>query len=134
MKTMREQIAGRCKHFTGVQNKTCAAGVEYHALRDSAGQKLSYRTFPCFKDEMGRAPCDKREFPTDAEVDAEIKGHDDSFARVIAARKAIVASKLTHGEITCPCCGKEKALRFSVASLNGHIHAACTSGCVAWME
>lgn len=37
------------------------------------------------------------------------------------------------GEIDCPVC-KAGKLRYSRASSNGHVHAACTSGCVAWME
>ena len=38
------------------------------------------------------------------------------------------------GEIDCPVC-KEAKLRYSRASYNGHVHAACMSDkCVRWME
>lgn len=37
------------------------------------------------------------------------------------------------GEMPCPKCGKN--LYFTVASLNGHIWARCTTkGCLAWMQ
>lgn len=133
MKSLREQIAGSCKHFTGVQNKTCEVGVGYASLRDASGQRAAFATMPCFAGE-GRAACVHREFPTEAEVEAEIAEADASFGRIRKAREAIVASKLQCGSIRCPCCGKDGALRFSIAPGNGHIHAACSSGCVSWME
>ncbi len=38
------------------------------------------------------------------------------------------------GSIPCPIC-KTGRLAYQVASLNGHMHAACTTkGCVSWME
>ena len=38
------------------------------------------------------------------------------------------------GEIDCPVC-KAAKLRYSRASYNGHVHAACMSAkCVRWME
>ena len=38
------------------------------------------------------------------------------------------------GEIVCPVC-ESGSLRYSRASYNGHVHAACShSGCVRWME
>lgn len=37
------------------------------------------------------------------------------------------------GEMVCPLCTTGK-LRYSRAGYNGHVHARCTAGCVAWME
>jgi len=36
--------------------------------------------------------------------------------------------------IECPIC-KEGTIHYSIASVNGHIHAKCTTGdCISWME
>ncbi len=38
------------------------------------------------------------------------------------------------GHIQCPVC-TTGTLHYSVASLNGHMHATCdTKGCVSWLE
>ena len=37
------------------------------------------------------------------------------------------------GVMACPIC-KTGELRYSRASCNGHVHARCMAGCVAWME
>jgi hypothetical protein len=134
MKSMREQIAGSCRHFNGVQNKTCSAGVAYESIRDGDGQRASFATRPCFAGE-GRIPCNLRSFKTGEEVEAEIAETDHLLAKVSGARAAIVASGQPHGAIACPVCGTPDALRFSVSPYNGHVHAACaTAGCVSWME
>lgn len=50
------------------------------------------------------------------------------------AREAILATKRGSGEIDCPIC-KAGKLRFSVARVNGHVHAHCTTRlCMSWME
>ena len=71
----------------------------------------------------------------------EKKKSDDSFERVMKARKAIIdmgAKPRSVGSLCCPVCNgggkQERTLHWSMAS-NGHIHARCdTQGCVAWME
>lgn len=137
MKTLREQIAGRCKHYAApATHDTCAVGVSFNAMQTEA-KNLGVRWFeaiPCFKGEGRKLTCSRCAFPTPEEVEAEVAECDASFGRIKRARAAIVASKKTHGEIDCPNC-KGGKLRFSVAKLNGHIHAACsTKGCAAWME
>lgn len=37
------------------------------------------------------------------------------------------------GKMPCPIC-KTGELRYSRAQYNGHVHARCMAGCVAWME
>lgn len=61
--------------------------------------------------------------------------HDD------AAKKNLGAVSSEHperkggrSELKCPIC-PEGTLRYSVAGINGHMHAACTTeGCIRWME
>lgn len=71
----------------------------------------------------------------------EKKQRESAFKTAIEsigkARSAIVAkhgkNRGVAGEMPCPVDGG--TLRYSIASLNGHIHAACSnSGCVRWME
>ena len=72
----------------------------------------------------------------DEYVAARKNKHDESIAKMLKARTAIVEAlgdEAGEGEMQCPVCG-DGILRYSRAS-NGHIHAVCTSGkCVAWME
>jgi len=131
MKTLAEQIANRCEHFNGTQNDKCKAGVTYADLQK--GKKLG--ALPCFKDEAEKSGvgCEFRLFPTPEEVQAQVEESNRGMERIRKARKAIIATRLDHGAIQCPVCQKDKALRFTVA-YNGHVHASCANGCVAWME
>jgi hypothetical protein len=53
--------------------------------------------------------------------------HADAKAKGFGVGKGGVSS------LKCPLC-PEGEIRYSVASVNGHMHAGCTSGCVSWME
>jgi hypothetical protein len=56
--------------------------------------------------------------------------------KYLVARKAITdvtGGSVMSGKITCPICGKTEALIFTKYS-NGHIRAACTEGCVNFIE
>lgn len=133
MKTLREQIAGSCVHFSGTINPACEVGIRYAEFKDPAsGKRAAFDQMPCFSGD-GRLPCERRQFPTAEEVEAEVAASDRAISNVGKARRAIVASKLAHGAIDCPVCARPKSLQFSVSSYNGHIHAACP-GCVSWME
>jgi hypothetical protein len=153
-----DRSAPSCKHFTGLRKDRCKAGVLYESVRKdhdpiqyaySAKARpphyTSVRSFPCLGEyNVGGATCDKLELPTAEEIAAE----EAEFAAMMddtnAARKAIVAHlggpwkkgmASSQGVIDCPVCKAEKALRFSRAGYNGHIHAACrTADCVSWME
>jgi len=68
----------------------------------------------------------------------ELATWGESFRRAAVARAAIVAkhgkSRDLVGEMACPVCATG-TLRYSIARLNGHIHAVCsTDGCARWME
>lgn len=139
--TLKEQKQNKCRHFNGTSRVTCKAGVTYEQVvkpnPDGNGRSL-----PCLKDQSEGCSCDKREFFTDAEIDAQIEEIEGSFRKTSLAREAIVKHlggpwkkgvSGSGGEIECPVCkGK---LRFSRAGCNGHIHAQClTKDCVSWME
>lgn len=136
--TYREQVATKCKHFKGIANNThCAAGVAYD---DFKGQGI-----PCFERENLKctAVCEKREFPTEEEIDEMQRKSAEYTVKIGKARAAIVAAigpdrkkQSMGGTIDCPVCEQTATLGFRYAgSYNGHIHASCsTEGCVRWME
>lgn len=92
MKSLHEQIASRCVHFTGVQHEECAAGVDYLTVRsDDRPAK-----FACLQLRPGPLPdCAKRCWPSPEEVDQEVAESEAALAEYLA--------KLEAGE--CPQCG-----------------------------
>jgi hypothetical protein len=70
--TPAEPHFNKCKHFNGVVNECCEAGIRYAEVRDSTTSP--YR-FPCFRNEKATSgpelPCPKREFPTWEEAQAD---------------------------------------------------------------
>jgi hypothetical protein len=69
-----------CKHFTGIQHDTCAAGVEYEAVKDPARSGLA--RWPCLRNPA--LHCPKREFPTQAEVDVSEAETEAAIAKLLA--------------------------------------------------
>jgi len=95
-RTIAEQIGGRCKHFTGVQNDECAVGLRYAEVRRTQGSKGPYR-LPCLVlDPKPLPPCARRCFPTAEEVKLEEAEWEAAIEEHMA--------KLAKGE--CPTCGK----------------------------
>lgn len=143
MKSLYEQKANKCKHFNGLTNKTCDAGVPYDSVKVSRGEGQGFN-FPCWKDRCEGTSCDKLQFLTDAEIKAEIEEYNRSFERIGLARKAIVEHlggpwkkgiPSAAGLIDCPACKGVKTLHFRRSGYNGHVHAICeTKDCVCWME
>lgn len=122
--------AGTCRHFTGVQNKTCKAGVDYEAVSP----------IPCIdKYRKGDCTCDKYEEPSQAEIDEWQAFLDERMEMHRKVGPVIVAIKREHkgkswqGVVECPCCGGK--LHVSHAAYNGHVHGRCeTEDCISWME
>lgn len=137
-RTYAESLARRCRHFSGLMQKTCRAGVAYADIRDeSAGPGNGYR-FPCFSDDGACTSCPSASFLTPEEVAEREAKSRRSTQRICTVRAAIVAhtegKRGVGGSIPCPCC-EGGTVRFSVSGYNGHIHAQCsTKGCAAWME
>ena len=128
-----------CRHFNGIQNTKCEAGVEYRW----APVEL---TMPCIPKHInGRAtwPCDLFEIMSQADAEKEADERLAMMERGVKARHAAKEdAKLQgfgrghggYGSIPCPSC-EGGTLRYSVASYNGHMHGRCsTKGCVSWME
>ena len=147
MSTDRPDVTrdNRCKHYNGVVNKICKAGIKYEDVKVIHGPTSEvYSSLPCIKDwnESGLAKCDKCEFRTEEEIAARRAELDRLMEGIGKARQAIVdhlggpwkrGKPGASGAIDCPVCGKKASLRFSRAGSNGHIHAACPD-CVSWME
>lgn len=89
MKTLREQLTGKCRHFNGVprhwngewEEKSCKAGVRYYDLMRIAtlGDAGCICRIPCTGDKPGSRvrtqtvePCDKYEPMTEEEIQARI--------------------------------------------------------------
>lgn len=139
----------RCRHFRSMMDHaTCAAGIVFDSVCLHKITNGERKGMPCWGADptMNRdgATCDSYSPRTAEELDAEEKFFAKRVEMIGMARDAIVADigkpwkrgePGVSGTIDCPCCGKEKSLRFSRAGYNGHIHAACsTSECVSWME
>lgn len=133
-RTFVEQRMNRCRHFTGIQNDTCKLGVAYADVKRQ--RPNGGFNFPCLADQQ-LDTCDKRVFETREEADAAEREFAAELEKVQQSRKAIIAWAVgrrgIQGEIPCPVDGG--TLHFTIASVNGHIHAACSNdGCVRWME
>lgn len=147
MKSLHDQIAHRCVHFTGVGQGSCKAGFSYDEV--DKDMRLPYRVgLPCLKpsengltvlDGRPQCPCTFVQFPTEAEVQVELDEHDMHMAKMMQALVVVNPIRREHkgkdwrGVIECPVCkGK---LHVSHAAYNGHVHAKCeTKDCVSWME
>ena len=90
-KTLAQQIGNKCRHFNGIMNETCKAGVRYKEVRDSASHP--YR-WPCFQDNGCSERCSSVSYYTPDEV----------AARVAESKAALDAflSKLNNN--ICPEC------------------------------
>lgn len=86
------QIAAGCRHFNGVQNKVCKAGIEYAAF---------YRkgSIPCLPDEQGKTPqrCDQFAYKTVEELEE----HDRQVAEAVSKWLKNFAAGM------CPHCGRK---------------------------
>jgi hypothetical protein len=126
----------KCRHFNGVQNKTCEAGINYDTFPSG---------IPCIRRHTsGHVPpnpptCEKYAELTPEDIakrEAEIKAAVERFAKLgPVIRKVKQEHKGTSwkGVEVCPICGGK--LHMTHAAYNGHVWGKCeTKDCVAWME
>lgn len=138
-RSLAEQIRDKCVHFNGVQNKVCKAGVEY----DSVGVRGC--GVPCLR-RVGKGAeldCDKRQWPTEQEVQDAVGSSRMASARMLAGlaavsedakRRGLGKGHGGRGDVACPVC-EGGTIHYSVAGVNGHRHARCTTAdCVCFME
>ena len=130
--------AGDCKHFNGVQNDCCDAGVEYKSIA------IAFKYRPCMPTSILSTPnttCNKFYAITKEEEAQAEADHKDAFIRVVAARLAITdihgtkkPLEFIKDQMPCPVC-KSGDLHYTISNYNGHIHGQCTTAkCVFWME
>jgi len=123
-----------CRHYNGMLNETCKAGVNYRALAGNAdATPLNLLGLPCVLISSA-TPCASLDRPTVAEAQAE----EDEFMQhaagsLLAIQRARKIGKGRAGVIECPICrGK---LSVAVSSFNGHTQGRCaTEGCLQWIE
>jgi hypothetical protein len=135
---------GRCIHFRGIQHKLCKADVNLREL--IGGPDLGWaRRIPCLVMDSVECTvsCDKRVFPTREQAEAEEIEHEREAKEMLkafdiahehASSLGLGLGKGGRGSLPCPkgCGGM---LQYSVASVNGHMHARCTTkDCLSWME
>lgn len=128
MKTLEQQIADKCIHFTGIMDKACKAGVEY----DSFGE-VKMGVIPCIKG--GTATCDKCEYPSAEGVIKqleEIKKDGTKGLMILLHVKAHHKKNGGNGGVIL-CCNGDHTLRYSVAP-NGHFWVSCETCHVNLME
>lgn len=142
-----------CKHFCGLRDKKCNAGVVYDSVTPRPGEPGCALRIPCHLPERfaarfnerqrseqdQRGTCDKFELPSDEEIakhEAEIKAVIERHMRM---EPFIRDMRMKHrkdgfrGIVECPVCkGK---LHFTVSNYNGHTSGRCESeNCVNYIE
>lgn len=127
MKSMEEQIINKCIHFNGVMNKCCKAGVNYADVRIDKPYK-----FPCLNQ---GGECELRIFPTPEELQEEIVETQAHVIKSLAAYAKIKEhfnkTKAYAGTVSCECGG---SLRYTCATVNGHIWARCDTCGISFNE
>jgi hypothetical protein len=96
MKTHRQQLTGKCRHFNGVNNDNCKADITYDdAIRRKAlGDLGCMLRLPCHGDKSAKIlPCGQYSPLTEEEINAEIKEWDEHMDLLMAGRSS--------------CCGAE---------------------------
>lgn len=83
-----------CRHFTGIQHKTCAAGVEYLPLRDKP-PGAGMACWPCLRlagEPAARTTCPQRVLMT-----------DEALAKIEAGRCHVCDAMVTSRERVGRC-------------------------------
>ena len=125
--SLQSQISNKCVHFNGIMNDCCKLGIEYKSVR--VGKPYS---FPCLKQ---GGECSKAEFLTDEQVQSELKSIEEWSDKTMTAyfniKKNFLANEQHKGSIPCECGG---VLSYSIAKINGHVWAKCSSCSISFME
>jgi hypothetical protein len=128
-KSIAEQYAGRCIHFTGIQHEECGAGVNYRAL--VGGPDFGWATrLPCLKGNTDAPPCALCHFPTPEETQTHVDEFEANMQRqqedmeiVGAAHKNPAHQGLSGQSFVYVCELCERASRFvSTTALQASVH------------
>lgn len=125
MKTLEQQVTERCKHFNGIMNDSCKAGVCYKDIR---GTDKPFR-FPCLDRES--TLCSKAEFLSPEEVKKEIDEIVESSTKAVNSLIKIKSQNKNKGSVQCDCGGK---ITYSFAPTNQHVWAKCDTCSLSIME
>lgn len=129
MKTIDEQIAGKCIFFNGLLNKFCNKGIEY----DSFG-RVKMNVIPCIAG--GTASCEHRQFPTAEDVEEKVKKMTEASGKALgllfAARNHFEKTGNVTGKFKCPY--GDHDVMFVRAELNGHYWVKCRTCQVSFNE
>lgn len=123
-----------CRHFNGVGNQKCDAGVNYDDVQPLPCIPISVTTQvaqcalkSCLTREEAEAVQVANDKRAEESMKAYVAAHED------AREKGYIKGHGGQSSVACPIC--EGTIRYSVASSNGHMMAGCTTrGCVSWME
>lgn len=134
MKTIQDQIAAKCIHFTGLGNKKCEAGISYKSVEVKGERPIK---IPCIRDTiLSGGECKKQQFPSEEEILKRVQEIEDfsnySLKAYAMIKEQISLDKQNYGKIECPKCGG--LLHYRRAQLNGHIWGKCESCGLGWME
>lgn len=137
MKSIEEQIGGKCVHFNGMQNESCKCGINY---KQSFGERPVLK-MPCIKDRMSHLtdeiiPCDKLEFPTQEEVERQIDSQTKGLKLTLSALSSVkqYIKKTGEKKATIKCPNGEHDLSYVQAESNGHIWMACKTCDIRMMQ
>lgn len=113
----RESMQLWCRHFTGIQNDTCEAGIDYVSVRDDSGPGM-YK-WPCISSKGCQTSCVSFAHYTEEEIaerEREVLEALTAFDRFMA-----------HKTDVCPHCGK---VVNSLRKVGRCVYGSC--GCRMW--
>ena len=116
-----------CRHYTGVQNLTCKAGVAYKDVRDQSRRPWRW---PCTEESI-RERCPQFEAQTEEELTQLKRDRAQRLNAVGIMRASISKQTGDRGTVVCAVCGN--LARWTRAP-NGRVACACPTGCISWME
>ncbi len=134
MKSLEQQIGGKCIHFNGLVNKKCDKGITYQDVKEPEVKPF---LFPCLKGELRNGgSCELCEFPSKEEVDKQVKEINErqkaTIGNLVSVKQHYAKTKETSGVLKCQGCGGE--LHYAVAKINGHTRATCKGCEMGWIE
>lgn len=133
MDTLKDQIKSRCIYFTGMGNHACKIGITYDSVKVPGQRPIK---FPCIVgSSMTGGACDKRELPSEEEVEKETNEINKTILHAVNVRIAIQkkADKDQKREGTIKCLSCEGVVSYVIAG-NGHVWAKCDKCGLAIME
>ncbi len=102
-----DQFSNWCRHYNGLLNDTCKAGVRYDDVKDKrdVGVVRGLARFPCFKNSNCAERCPSASFLSEEEIAVEKERSNQAIAQFL--------KELTEGK-TCPHCHRPIEKRYQV--------------------